>query len=84
MAKNNTYQVKFEKGVAYTVEGGKRVPVHEMQASYPDECCKLDCCKGGLYLRDIDTGDTYVVWFEGGVLQNGTAAEFEAALANYA
>ena len=84
MAKNDKFNVQFEKGVAWTFEGGKRVPVKEIQAAYPDECCKLDCCKGGLYLRDIDTGDTYVVWFEGGVLTSGTAAEFETALANYA
>lgn len=78
----NKYDVKLEKGVAYVVRGGKRIPVESLHGT--DDCCKLDCCTGGLYLKDIDTGDTYVIWFEGGTLQNGTVAAFNAARANYA
>lgn len=77
-------KLHLTKGTAYTIEKGERVSITEIEAQGSSPCeCRLDCCLGGMYIKDIATGTTMVGWIENGVWNIGTIAQFNTARANY-
>ena len=76
-------KINLTKGVATKIKNGKKVNVDAIDVPEYDDCCKLDCCTGGLFTKDIATGEKVVIWVENGSVLTDTIANFEAAVKGY-
>ena len=55
-------KVKLTKGVAWTMENGKRKNVESIDVPTQSDCCKLDCCDNVIRFRDA-AGDLQEISF---------------------
>ncbi len=77
-------KVHLTPGTAFKIVNGERISVNEIEAQSPSPCeCRLDCCTGGLYIKDIATKQLNVIWIENGVVTTGTIDEFNTARSSY-
>jgi len=45
-------KVHLTPGTAFKIVNGERISVNEIEAQSPSPCeCRLDCCTGGLYIK---------------------------------
>lgn len=76
-------KVQFAQGVASKITAKGKENVELVDIPEYNDCCKLDCCTGGIFTKDIQTGDTVVIYVEDGVLKTDDVATFEAAVESH-
>lgn len=77
-------KIQVAQGVlTKTDKAGRKVNVEHIDVPEYNDCCKLDCCTGGVFTKDIATGDSVVIYVENGVLKQDTVANFETAVKSY-
>lgn len=77
-------KVQFAQGVASKIaKGGQKQNVEFVDIPEYSDCCKLDCCTGGIFTKDIQTKETVVIYVENGTLKSADVATFEAAVLSH-